>query len=138
MRRHRWGCCRVSRFGSRDKTFSYGLFVPPAHDPEVALPLVVCLHGAGFTGDSYLERWATRLGEWSILACPTTMAGTWWTRPSEELVLATIEAVRARYRIDPRSHLPDGHVERRHRRVDYRDASRAAVCRGGADGERHR
>ena len=85
----------------RDKTFSYGLFVPPAYDPDVAWPLVVCLHGAGFTGDSYLERWAARLGEWSILACPTTMAGTWWTRPSEELVLATIEAVRARYRIDP-------------------------------------
>ncbi len=84
-----------------DKTFSYGLFVPPAYGPDVAWPLVVCLHGAGFTGDSYLERWATRLGEWSILACPTTMAGTWWTRPSEELVLATIEAVRARYRIDP-------------------------------------
>ncbi|MYC27592.1 MAG: hypothetical protein F4090_06460 [Nitrospira sp. SB0672_bin_25] len=85
----------------RGKTFSYGLFVPPAYDPDVALPLVVCLHGAGFTGDSYLERWATRLGGWSILACPTTMAGTWWTRPSEELVLATIEAVRAHYRIDP-------------------------------------
>ena len=85
----------------RGKTLSYGLFVPPNYDPEVALPLVVCLHGAGFTGDSYLERWATRLGEWSILACPTTMAGTWWTRPSEELVLATIESVRAQYRIDP-------------------------------------
>lgn len=85
----------------RGKTLSYGLFVPPAYDPDVALPLVVCLHGAGFTGDAYLERWATRLGEWSILACPTTMAGTWWTRPSEELVLATIEAVRAHYHIDP-------------------------------------
>ena len=85
----------------RGKTLSYGLFVPPSYDPEVALPLVVCLHGAGFTGDSYLERWATRLGEWSILACPTTMAGTWWTRPSEELVLATLKTVRAQYRIDP-------------------------------------
>ena len=74
----------------RDKTFSYGLFVPPAYDPNVASPLVVCLHGAGFTGDSYLERWAARLGEWSILACPTTMAGTWWTRPRGELVLATL------------------------------------------------
>lgn len=85
----------------RGKTLSYGLFVPPAYDPEIALPLVVCLHGAGFTGDSYLERWAARLGEWAILACPTTMAGTWWTRPSEELVLATIKTVRAHYRIDP-------------------------------------
>lgn len=85
----------------RGKTLSYGLFVPPAYDPEVALPLVVCLHGAGFTGDSYLERWATRLGDSHVLACPTTMAGTWWTRLSEELVLATIRSVRARYHIDP-------------------------------------
>ncbi len=85
----------------RGKTLSYGLFVPPAYDPEVALPLVVCLHGAGFTGDSYLERWATRLGESHILACPTSLAGTWWTRSSEELVFATIKTVRAQYRIDP-------------------------------------
>jgi len=85
----------------RGKTLSYGLFVPPAYDPEVPLPLVVCLHGAGFTGDSYLERWAKRLGESHILACPTSMAGTWWTRSSEELVFATIRNVRARYRIDP-------------------------------------
>ena len=85
----------------RGRTLSYGLFVPPAYDPEVAFPLVVCLHGAGFTGDSYLERWATRLGGSHILACPTSMAGTWWTRLSEELVFATIKTVRARYRIDP-------------------------------------
>ena len=85
----------------RGRTLSYGLFVPPAYDPEVAFPLVVCLHGAGFTGDSYLERWATRLGGSHILACPTSMAGTWWTRRSEELVLATIKTVRAQYRIDP-------------------------------------
>ena len=85
----------------RGRTLSYGLFVPPAYDPKVAFPLVVCLHGAGFTGDSYLERWAKRLGGSHILACPTSMAGTWWTRPSEELVFATIKTVRARYRIDP-------------------------------------
>ena len=85
----------------RGQTLSYGLFVPSAYDPEVAFPLVVCLHGAGFTGDSYLERWAKRLGESHILACPTAMAGTWWTRSSEELVFATIKNVRAHYRIDP-------------------------------------
>ena len=85
----------------RGKPLSYGLFVPPAYEPDVALPLVVCLHGAGFTGDSYLERWAARLGESHVLACPTSMAGTWWTRLSEELVFATIRSVRARYRVDP-------------------------------------
>lgn len=85
----------------RGKALSYGLFVPPAYDPNVAFPLVVCLHGAGFTGDSYLERWATRLGDSHVLACPTTPAGTWWSRPSEELVFATIKSVRARYHVDP-------------------------------------
>ena len=85
----------------RGTSLSYGLFVPPTYDPEVAFPLVVCLHGAGFTGDAYLERWATRLGESHILACPTIRMGTWWSRLSEELVLETINIVRARYRIDP-------------------------------------
>ena len=85
----------------RGKTLSYGLFVPRAHDADVALPLVVCLHGAGFTGDAYLERWASRLGDNVILACPTFTMGAWWTRIAEDLVLATINDVRATYRIDP-------------------------------------
>ncbi len=85
----------------RGKTYSYGLFVPPSHDAAVALPLVVCLHGAGFTGDAYLERWASRLGDDAILACPTSVMGAWWTRTGEDLALATINDVRATYRIDP-------------------------------------
>ena len=85
----------------RGRTFSYGLFVPPSYDPAAALPLVICLHGAGFTGDAYLERWVARLGESFLLACPTIRMGTWWTRLGEKLVLDTIQAVRARYRVDP-------------------------------------
>ena len=85
----------------RGKTFSYGLFVPPSHDAEAALSLVICLHGAGFTGDAYLERWASRLGDDAILACPTLPMGAWWTRIGEELALATINDVRATYRVDP-------------------------------------
>lgn len=85
----------------RGRTFSYGLFVPTSYDPAAALPLVICLHGAGFTGDAYLERWVARLGESFLLACPTIRMGTWWTRLGEELVLGTIQAVRTRYRVDP-------------------------------------
>jgi len=83
------------------KDMSYGLFVPPSYDPAEAFPLVVCLHGAGFTGDSYLERWASRLGESYILACPSIAMGAWWSRLGEELVLSTILSVQARYHIDP-------------------------------------
>jgi len=85
----------------RQRTYHYGLYVPPSYRPAKDYALVVCLHGAGFTGDAYLERWQTRLGDDYILACPTFMQGTWWTRTAEELVLATIRDVTRRYRIDP-------------------------------------
>ena len=84
-----------------ERTYHYGLYVPPSYQPDQAYPLVLCLHGAGFTGDAYLERWQPRLGEAYILACPTMLSGAWWTREAEHLVLATLEDVRGRYRIDP-------------------------------------
>jgi dienelactone hydrolase len=83
------------------QTSRYGLYVPPSYSPDKAYALVLCLHGAGFTGDAYLERWHTRLGDGYILACPTYLQGAWWTRRGEELVLATLRAVQAHYRIDP-------------------------------------
>ncbi|MCH8041620.1 MAG: hypothetical protein IH977_14945 [Nitrospinae bacterium] len=85
----------------RGKTQGYGLYVPSSYGPDTSYPLVICLHGAGFTGASYLERWQPRLGDSYILACPTYYQGAWWTRFGENLVLATIRAVRARYHIDP-------------------------------------
>ncbi len=85
----------------RNQSFRYGLFVPPSYTPENAYSLVICLHGAGFSGDAYLERWSSRLGDKYILACPTIRAGSWWTRLAEEVVLGTIQTVTTRYHIDP-------------------------------------
>lgn len=79
----------------------YALYVPESYDPAAAYPLIVCLHGAGFTGDSYLERWQARLGEKTVLACPTMMGGAWWTPGGEGLVTAVIDDVRSKYHIDP-------------------------------------
>jgi pimeloyl-ACP methyl ester carboxylesterase len=84
----------------RDRTYPYSLSVPQSYEPTRDYPLVVCLHGAGFTGEAYLDRWKSRLGEGYILACPTYPAGAWFTRRAEELVLATIRTVTQRYRID--------------------------------------
>lgn len=81
--------------------FHYGLHVPDTYNPATAYGLVICLHGAGFTGDSYLERWQSRLGDRYILACPTLAQGNWWTRTAEDLVLATIRTVSSRYHVDP-------------------------------------
>ncbi len=85
----------------RDRTYRYSLSVPERYEPIRDYALVVCLHGAGFTGEAYLDRWKIRLGEGYILACPTYPAGAWFTRRAEDLVLATMRAVQQRYRIDP-------------------------------------
>ncbi len=85
----------------KDKKVSYALYVPSSYDPQHAYPLIVCLHGAGFTGESYLERWVPRLEDRYILACPTISMGAWWTRFGEELTLATMRAIQSEYHVDP-------------------------------------
>ena len=85
----------------RGRPFRYGLYVPPTYDPSKPYALLLCLHGAGFTGDAYLERWQTRLTDDYILACPTLPQGNWWTRQAAELAMATLEDVESRYHIDP-------------------------------------
>ena len=81
--------------------YSVALSIPLTYRSANGYALVVCLHGAGFTGDVYLERWQARLGEEYLLACPTYPSGAWFTRRAEEVVLATIEHVRRRYHVDP-------------------------------------
>lgn len=85
----------------RGQTYPLSLFVPASYETEKSHALIVCLHGYGFTGEEYLERWRTRLGEEYLLACPTYPSGAWFTRRAEEVVLETIREVRRRYHIDP-------------------------------------
>jgi pimeloyl-ACP methyl ester carboxylesterase len=85
----------------RGRAYPLSLSIPATYDPSKSVGLVVCLHGAGFTGDAYLERWRGRLGEGYLLACPTYPSGAWFTRRAEELVLAAIRDLRTRYHVDP-------------------------------------
>lgn len=85
----------------RDRPYRLSLSIPQSYEPTKDYALVVCLHGAGFTGEAYLDRWKSRLGEQYILACPTYPAGAWFTRRAEDLVLATVRTLQQRYRIDP-------------------------------------
>jgi pimeloyl-ACP methyl ester carboxylesterase len=89
------------RVVSRGQTYPLSLFIPPTYQASKAYALVVCLHGYGFTGEEYLERWRARLGEDYLLACPTYPSGAWFTRRAEELVLETIRQAGHRYHIDP-------------------------------------
>jgi pimeloyl-ACP methyl ester carboxylesterase len=84
----------------RGRPYSVALSVPEHYQPGRDYGLVICLHGAGFTGEAYLGRWTPRLGDDYILACPTYGMGAWWNRSAEELVLATMRMVWSRYRID--------------------------------------
>ena len=84
----------------RGQTYPLSLFIPPTYQASKAYPLVVCLHGFGFTGEEYLERWRARLGEDYLLVCPTYPSGAWFTRRAEELVLETIRQIGRRYHID--------------------------------------
>lgn len=95
------GILPSQRIRVKGEPYEYGLYVPQSYDPSSSFPLIICLHGAGFSGDSYLERWVPRLKQGYILACPTISMGAWWTRQGEDLVLATLHAVRSRYHIDP-------------------------------------
>ncbi len=89
------------RIEARGHAHHLALSVPLTYQPAKGYGLVVCLHGAGFTGEAYLERWQARLGEDYVLACPTVPMGAWFTRGAEELVLATIRSMQRRYHIDP-------------------------------------
>ena len=89
------------RVDVQGRAYQLALSVPLTYQQSKGYGLVVCLHGAGFTGEAYLERWQARLGEDYVLACPTVPMGAWFTRGAEELVLATIRSVQRRYHIDP-------------------------------------
>lgn len=83
------------------RAYPVSFSIPLTYQPAKGYGLVVCLHGAGFTGEAYLERWQARLGDDYLLACPTYAAGAWFTRRAEDLVLATIHHMRRRYHVDP-------------------------------------
>ncbi|MCP9446440.1 MAG: hypothetical protein NNA22_02570 [Nitrospira sp.] len=85
----------------RGRLYPLSVAVPASYHPSSSMGLVVCLHGAGFDGEAYLERWRARLGDMYILACPTYPSGAWFTRRAEELVLAAIHDLRRKYHIDP-------------------------------------
>jgi predicted esterase len=78
----------------------YGLYVPKDYRPARAYPLIICLHGAGFDGTSYLDRWEPRLEGRYLLACPSMEEAAWWTREAEELVLAVLREVARNYHVD--------------------------------------
>jgi phospholipase/carboxylesterase len=88
------------------------LYVPEDYAAERDWPLVVALHGGAGDGGSFLWSWlrdARSFG--AILAAPTAAGRTWaLTGPDPDTphLARIVEAVRARWRIDPRRILLTG------------------------------
>ncbi|HET6673684.1 MAG TPA: hypothetical protein VFG71_00020 [Nitrospiraceae bacterium] len=85
----------------RNRPYQFSLYVPESYRSSESYGMVVCLHGAGFSGDAYIERWQARLNDRYILVCPSYPMGAWYTRRAEDLVLAVIREVERRYHVDP-------------------------------------
>lgn len=82
------------------KDIRYALYVPTGYNPQVEYPLIVCLHGAGFDGNRYLERWSARLGESYIIICPSVEGGIWWTDEAVFQVTSLINEIKSIYNIN--------------------------------------
>lgn len=87
-------------FKRNGRDWRYALYVPEDYDPGKAYPLILCLHGAGFDGDSYLDRWQPRLGNDYLLVCPSLQFGAWWTREAEDLVTRLLAEIVETYHVD--------------------------------------
>ena len=102
MTSDRSGRCPTNGSGCRGKAMDVALSVPLTYQLTKGYALIVCLHGAGFTGDVYLERWQARLGEDYILACPTYPTGSLVYAPCRGAgAWRQLDTCGSRYHIDP-------------------------------------
>ena len=94
--------------GGRKRT--YYLFAPASLKPSA--PLVVLLHGSGRNGLSLVERWkelAAREG--FVIAGPDSSDSQGWRTPEDgpDFIRDVVEALRAKYPLDPRRVYLFGH-----------------------------
>jgi phospholipase/carboxylesterase len=83
----------------------FSLYVPEDYDPEVALPLVVALHGGGGDGSRFLWTWLNAARSFgAIVAAPSSIGDT-WAISSEDVDTSNLEGivsfVREEWNIDP-------------------------------------
>jgi phospholipase/carboxylesterase len=83
----------------------FSMYVPEYYTPDRAWPLVIALHGGSGDGRRFLWTWLRDArSRGAILVTPTAVGQTWALMgPDEDTphLLAILEAVRARWNIDP-------------------------------------
>jgi poly(3-hydroxybutyrate) depolymerase len=94
--------------GGRKRT--YHLFAPSSAKPQA--PLVVLLHGSGRDGLSLVDKWkALAAREGFLLAGPDSRGSQGWNIPEDgpDFIRDLVEALKAKYRLDPRRVYLFGH-----------------------------
>ncbi|MGI9068999.1 MAG: alpha/beta hydrolase family esterase [Pyrinomonadaceae bacterium] len=94
------------------KKRTYYLFLPAGVSDKTAVPLVVTLHGSGRNGSSLVEKWKDlAASEGLIIAGPDSQNSQGWVVPQDgpEFLHALVEALKAKYPINPRRVYLFGH-----------------------------
>jgi predicted esterase len=82
-------------------SFQYSIYTPEGYNLNKKSPMILLLHGAGDTGENFINVWTKLLpkNEEYIIVAPT-YHGYWWTNEGEKFVLKVIENVISIYNID--------------------------------------
>ncbi|MCH7814095.1 MAG: dienelactone hydrolase family protein, partial [Planctomycetes bacterium] len=92
------------------RTYRYSVFVPDDYTPERAWPAILFLHGAGERGDDGASHTTVGLGRAirahperfeCLVVLPQCPADRRWDGSMQELALATLDAIQAKYNVDP-------------------------------------
>ena len=97
---------------SNGKTRAYYLYVPKSVKPSDHAPLLVTLHGSGHNGLSLVEKWNDLAEkEGFIVAGPDSLDPAVWNTPRDgpDFLHELVEALKAKYPIDPRRVYLFGH-----------------------------
>jgi predicted esterase len=97
---------------SNGKTRAYYLYVPKSVKASIPAPLLVTLHGSGHNGLSLVEKWTDIADkEGFIVAGPDSLDSAVWNTPLDgpDFINELVEALRAKYTIDPRGVYLFGH-----------------------------
>ena len=83
----------------------FSLYVPESYDPNVALPVVMALHGGSGHGRSFLWSWLRDARTYgAILVAPTSIGRTWaitGSDPDTPNLARILDHIRTRWTVDP-------------------------------------
>jgi predicted esterase len=99
-------------FVSQGRKHTYYLFVPANIGPIADVPMILMFHGSGRNGLSLVEKWADLAAkEGIILVGPDAQNSQTWRVPEDgpEFLRELVEALKAKYPIDPRRIYVFGH-----------------------------